>query len=41
MRISQERTAIEFESLANVQVTGVGISVPTLHIFTIHEIPSS
>jgi len=32
-RISQER-AIEFESLANVRVAAVGMSIPTRHIFT-------
>jgi hypothetical protein len=34
MRISQERTAIEFESLANVRVAPVGMSIPTVYIFT-------
>ena len=34
MRISQDRTAIEFESLANVWVAPVGMSIPAMHIFT-------
>ena len=34
MRIFPERTAIEFESLANVRVTAVGMSIPTMHIFS-------
>ncbi len=34
MRIFQERTAIEFESLANVRVAAAGMSIPTVHIFT-------
>jgi hypothetical protein len=34
MRISQERTAIESESLANVRVAAVGMSIPSAHIFT-------
>ena len=34
MRISQERTAIEFESPSNVRVAAVGMSIPTMHIFT-------
>ena len=34
MRISQKRTAIEFERLANVRITAVGIRIPTTHMFT-------
>ena len=34
MRISREPTAIEFESPSNVRVAALGMSIPTMHIFT-------
>jgi hypothetical protein len=34
MRISQERTAIEFESLPGARVAAGVMSIPTMHIFT-------
>ena len=33
MRISKHRTAFEFESMANVRVAAVGMSIPTMYVF--------
>ena len=34
VRISRERTAVEFESLANVWIAAVAMYIPTIQMFT-------